>query len=120
MKETCRFIIQGMLVISLLTACHSNQELYKNEKASTHDRIVDLLERLTVEEKIDLLRATSPENTRLGIDKYYHGNEALHGVVRPGYFTVFPQAIGLASMWNPDLHYKVATAISDEARGRWN
>lgn len=34
-----------------------------------------------------------------------------HGVVCPGNFTVFPQAIGLVSMWNPDLHYKVATAF---------
>ena len=81
---------------------------------------MDLLSKLTVEEKIDLLRATSPENKRLGIPKYYHGNEALHGVVRPGKFTVFPQAIGLAAMWNPELHYKIATAISDEARARWN
>ncbi len=43
-----------------------------------------------------------------------------HGVVRPGNFTVFPQAIGLASMWNPELLYEISTAISDEARGRWN
>lgn len=95
-------------------------ELYKDMDAPQHDRIVDLLSRLTVEEKISLLRATSPGIPRLGIDKYYHGNEALHGVVRPGNFTVFPQAIGLASMWNPELLYEISTAISDEARGRWN
>jgi len=85
-----------------------------------HDRIVNLLSILTVEEKISLLRATSPGIPRLNIEKYYHGNEALHGVVRPGNFTVFPQAIGLASMWNPKLHYEIATVISDEARARWN
>ena len=54
------------------------------------------------------------------IEKYYHGNEALHGIVRPGNFTVFPQAIGLASMWNPDFLYEISTVISDEARARWN
>jgi beta-glucosidase len=96
------------------------QELFRNESAPLHDRITDLLSRLTVEEKIGLLRATSPAIPRLGIDKYYHGNEALHGVVRPGNFTVFPQAIGLAATWNADLHYRIATAISDEARARWN
>ena len=104
----------------LATACTEPKEVFRDESVPTHKRIMDLLSRMTVEEKIDLLRATSPENTRLGIEKYYHGNEALHGVVRPGNFTVFPQAIGLASMWNPDLHYRVATAISDEARARWN
>jgi beta-glucosidase len=96
------------------------KELFRNQNVLLHERITDLLSQLTIEEKIDLLRATSPEISRLGIDKYYHGNEALHGVVRPGNFTVFPQAIGMAAMWNPDLHYRIATAISDEARARWN
>ena len=85
-----------------------------------HERILDLLSKLTVEEKISLLCATSPGIPRLNISKYYHGNEALHGVVRPGNFTVFPQAIGLAAMWNPELLHEISTAISDEARGRWN
>jgi beta-glucosidase len=44
----------------------------------------------------------------------------LHGVVRPGKFTVFPQAIGMTATWNPNLILDVAAAISDEARGRWN
>lgn len=96
------------------------QELYKDENVPTHERIMDLLSRLTVEEKISLLRATSPGISRLDIPKYYHGNEALHGVVRPGRFTVFPQAIGLAATWNPVLQEQVATVISDEARARWN
>ncbi|MDR3219647.1 MAG: glycoside hydrolase family 3 C-terminal domain-containing protein, partial [Dysgonamonadaceae bacterium] len=96
------------------------KDLFRNENASTHDRILDLLSKLSIEEKISLLRATAPDIPLLNISHYYHGNEALHGVVRPGRFTVFPQAIGLASMWNPELHYRIATAISDEARGRWN
>lgn len=85
-----------------------------------HERVTSLLNQMTVEEKVDLLRATSPGVERLGVPKYLMGNEALHGVVRPGKFTVFPQAIGLASMWNPELHYQIATAISDEARAKWN
>lgn len=97
-----------------------SSELYRNEKESIPNRVTNLLSQLSIEEKVSLLRATSPGIPRLNIDKYYHGNEALHGVVRPGYFTVFPQAIALAAMWNPNLHYKIATAISDEARARWN
>lgn len=85
-----------------------------------HQRVTTLLNQMTVEEKVDLLRATSPGVERLGVPKYLMGNEALHGVVRPGKFTVFPQAIGLASMWNPELHHQIATAISDEARAKWN
>lgn len=115
--------IVGLLMCTLFFAFSlsaQHKDIYLDEKAPMHDRIVDLLSKLTIEEKISLLRATSPGIERLQIPKYYHGNESLHGVVRPGRFTVFPQAIGLASMWNPDLHYQVATAISDEARGRWN
>ena len=97
-----------------------NVAVYQDESAPLHDRVTDLLKRMTVEEKISLLRATSPEIPRLGIAKYYHGNEALHGVVRPGRFTVFPQAIGMASSWNPVLMKQISTVISDEARARWN
>jgi len=43
-------------------------------------------------------------------------NEALHGVARSGLATVFPQAIGLGSTWNPDLIQRAMSAASDEAR----
>lgn len=116
-----KIVVSGLFLLLSLTGSFAQERmLYLDEKAPMHDRITDLLSRLTVEEKISLLTATSPGIPRLGISHYYHGNEALHGVVRPGRFTVFPQAIGMASMWNPDLHYKIATAISDEARARWN
>ena len=97
-----------------------SQDKYKDESLPIDVRVEDLLSKMTVDEKIALLRTLSPANPRLGIDKYYHGNEALHGVVRPGRFTVFPQAIGLASMWDPELQYEISSAISDEARARWN
>lgn len=93
---------------------------YLNAELSIETRTDDLLQKLTLDEKISLLWELAPPIERLGIDKYYHGNEALHGVVRPGKFTVFPQAIAFAATFNPVLIHQVATAISDEARGRWN
>jgi len=113
------FFVLAFMLITFHGHCQ-NRELFRNENATQHDRLQNLLSVLTIDEKICILRATSPGIPRLSIEKYYHGNEALHGVVRPGNFTVFPQAIGLASMWNPDLHFKIATVISDEARARWN
>jgi beta-glucosidase len=83
-------------------------------------RVNDLVSRLTLDEKVSLLGATEPAIPGLGIRKYHYGNEALHGVVRPGKFTVFPMSIGLASTWDPDLIHEMAVAISDEARGRYN
>ena len=83
-------------------------------------RLENLLSLLSLEEKISFLYDLSPGIPRLGIGKYYHGNECLHGVVRPGRATVFPQAIGLAASWNPDLIHQIATAISDEARAKYH
>ena len=110
----------GLTVMLTSTAAVNAQELYRDMNAPLHERIIDLLGRMTVEEKVSLMTNTAPAIPRLGIDKYYHGNEALHGIVRPGKFTVFPQAIGLAATWNPNLLFRVTTAISDEARGKWS
>ena len=118
-----RVIVISSVLAALLTLvpkAWSQEPLYKDEGAPIEARVKDLLDRMTVDEKIDLMRATSPANPRLGFDKYYHGNEALHGIVRPGKFTVFPQAIGLASMWDPEFLEIVSGVISDEARARWN
>ena len=110
----------GLLACCLVMHIASAQYYpFNNPNLSEQQRLNDLLNRLTIDEKISLLRHNQPAISRLGLSKYYFGNEALHGVVRPGRFTVFPQASGLASMWNTDLMYQVATAISDEARGRW-
>ncbi len=93
---------------------------FNNPNLSIKDRISDLLNRLTLKEKINFLCHLSPAIPRLKIEEYNHGNEALHGVVRPGRFTVFPQAIAFGATWNPKLVYELATAISDEARAKHN
>jgi len=56
------------------------------------------------------------ENTRLGIPVMFH-EEALHGhAARNG--THFPQAIALASTWNPALLEQVFAAVAKEVRAR--
>ncbi|ACI20082.1 glycoside hydrolase family 3 N-terminal domain-containing protein [Dictyoglomus thermophilum] len=56
------------------------------------------------------------ENSRVKIPILIH-DEALHGCMAKG-STIFPQAIGMASTWNPELIYQVATAIGKETRSR--
>jgi beta-glucosidase len=56
------------------------------------------------------------ENTRLGIPVIFH-EEALHGLQGPE-ATSFPQAIGLASTWNPDLVERVFAVVAREVRSR--
>ena len=52
------------------------------------------------------------EKTRLGIPAIFFG-EALHGYMAFG-STSFPQVLGLASTWDPDLVQRVFTAAGDE------
>jgi len=99
---------------------NGQMEVYENPDAQTDERVNNLLSLMTVEEKMQILHEVAPAIPRLGVAKYDHGNEALHGVVRPGKFTVFPQAIALGATWNPELIHQVSTAISDEARAKWN
>src|ERR1017187_7137603 len=56
------------------------------------------------------------EKTRLGIPALFMG-EALHGFMEY-HSTSFPQALGLASTWDPDLVHQVFTAAGDEAGSR--
>ena len=85
---------------------------------AVQERVADLVSRMTLEEKISQMGFEAPAIERLGIPAYNWWNECLHGVGRAGVATVFPQAIGLAATWNPDLLYRVATATSDEARAK--
>jgi beta-glucosidase len=83
-------------------------------------KINDLISRMTLEEKVSQLSYTSPAIPRLGIPEYNWWNECLHGVARAGIATVFPQAIALAATFDEDFVERVAGAISDEARAKYN
>ena len=80
------------------------------------DRILALVAQMTYAEKIQQLQNHAPAIPRLGVAAYEYWSEGLHGVLTNG-ATSFPQAIALASTWDPALLYRVASAISDEARG---
>jgi beta-glucosidase len=95
-----------------------NGTAYKDPNAPLDKRVDDLLSRMTLEEKASQMLSDSPGIDRLGIPAYNWWNECLHGVARAGVATVFPEPIGLAATWDPDLIHRMATAISDEARAK--
>src|ERR1022692_3394216 len=94
--------------------------LYQNPDAPLEKRVDDLLSRMTVAEKVSQMMNDSPAIERLGIPAYNWWNECLHGVARAGRATVFPEPIGLAATWDPGFIFRMATAISDEARAKNN
>ena len=77
-----------------------------------------LVSQMTLAEKRSQLVNGAAGIKRLGIPPYGWWNEALHGVARNGRATVFPQPIGQAASFNPDLIRKVAGAIADEGRAK--
>jgi beta-glucosidase len=93
---------------------------YQQTNISFEERSDDLLLCLTLQEKVNLMRYDSPAVERLGIPAMNWWNECLHGVARAGVATVFPQAIGMAAMWDTNAMFNIANGISDEARAKYH
>jgi beta-glucosidase len=103
----------------LLAQENASKILYTNPSLTIETRVNDLVSRMTLEEKISQMQHTAVAIERLGIPAYNWWNEALHGVARNGVATVFPQAIGMAATWNPELIFQEAEIISTEARAKY-
>ena len=80
----------------------------------------ELVGRMTAEEKAGQLRFDAPAIERLGIPAYNWWNEGLHGLARGGTATSFPQAIGMAAMFDEELMEQIGSVISSEARAKYN
>lgn len=94
--------------------------VYLDPSQPIEARLRDLLERMTLEEKISQMVNACAAIPRLGIPAYDYWSEALHGVARNGRATVFPQVIGMAASWDPELIRRVAAAIGDEGRAKYH
>jgi beta-glucosidase len=102
--------------------------IYLDQAYSPVERAADLVARLTLNEKASqMISSQSVAVPRLGIAAYGWWNEAAHGVAREGTLhdanpptlvntTSYPVDLSLGATWNPDLMYREATLISDEAR----
>ena len=95
-----------------------NKPLYLDPDQPLAARVRDLVSRMTLEEKAFQMMSGAPAIERLGVPAYNWWSEALHGVARAGLATVFPQAIGLAAMWNKRFMRKIADIISTEGRAK--
>jgi len=99
---------------------------FQNPKLGDEQRLDNLISILTRDEKINCM-STRPSIDRLGI-KGTRLIEGLHGLALSGPAnwsvkgkgeaptTTFPQAIGLAQMWDPELLQSVASWEAEECR----
>lgn len=119
--------IKLQIIISLLFFCSYTIKAQKADIVPYFDnslpidvRVDDLISRMTLEEKASQMMNAAEELPKLNFPRYGWWSEALHGVARAGKATIFPQAIGLAATFNPNLIREVSSAISDEGRAMYN
>ncbi|CAG5114564.1 unnamed protein product [Candidula unifasciata] len=100
-----------------------------NTSLPWNERVDDLVSRLTLEEiQLQMARGGSgeyggpaPAIPRLGIGAYNWDTECLRGDAETaGNATAFPQALGLAATFSPDLLFRIAAAVGSEVRGKHN
>ena len=92
--------------------------IYRDPAQPMDRRIDDLIRRMSLREKLGQMLNSAAAIPRLGVPAYDYWNECLHGVARAGLATSFPQAIGMAAMWDPALLHDIADAIATEARAK--
>src|SRR6201996_5672650 len=120
--------MKKLLLLSLLLIAKATIAQYKypfqNPALPTEERITNLLSVMTLEEKVNCL-GTDPSIPRLGVKGAGHV-EGLHGLSMglvggwgkktPVPTTIFPQAIGMAETWDPELLQQAAAIEAFETR----
>ncbi len=98
----------------------SAPDSWRDPKLSLEAREDDLIQRMSLAEKVAQLQNDAPGIPRLGLPAFNYWNEALHGVANNGVATVFPEPIGGAASWNPALFHQEGTVIGVEGRAKFN
>ncbi|MBQ5320077.1 MAG: glycoside hydrolase family 3 C-terminal domain-containing protein [Oscillospiraceae bacterium] len=95
-------------------------EKHLNKDLSAQERAEALTDLMTLEEQASQLKYQADPVERLDIPAYNWWNEGLHGVARAGTATMFPQAIGMAAVFDENVIHRMAEITADEARAKYN
>src|SRR5215472_11809564 len=113
-------LIVPLSLLSCASLVPAQQPAWQDTHLSARERAHALVSQMTLEEKAAQLEDWATPIPRLGIPDYQTWNEALHGVARAGYATVFPQAIGMAATWDTGIVHSMGNVVSQEARSKYN
>ncbi|XP_076466996.1 uncharacterized protein LOC143298149 [Babylonia areolata] len=131
-QNAATFIL--LLLLSLtVTRCHATRfhcpdYPFRNVSLPWATRVDNLVSLLTLTEvQLQMARgghgrdvSPAPPIPHLGVGPYSWNTECLRGVVNAGPATSFPQALGLAATFSPELVFRVARATGLEARAKYN
>lgn len=107
------------IIAIALACCVMAQQDFRNSKLSDDERAQLLLNQLTLDEKLGMMEHHNPAIKRLEIPAYSWWNEALHGVARNGFATVYPMPTALAATFDDRLVEKMFGMVADEARMKY-
>jgi len=126
LRGSALFLVLLSVIGGAMPASAQSDYPFRDPKLGDDQRIADLLGRLTLDEKIQLM-SDHPSNPRLGLA--FSGQvEGLHGLAlggpggwggkgkQPLPTTTFPQEKGLGATWDPELLKKIAALEGYEAR----
>ncbi len=119
MKKFLLILVLFYSVSSGLAAVKS-KPVWLDTSRSFEERAWSLVDEMTLEEKVGQMMNDAPAIKRLDIPAYDWWNEALHGVARSGFATVFPQAIGMAATFDRQQMFQTADIISTEGRAKYH
>ena len=103
----------------VLSCCAIAQQDFRNPNLSIDERAQLLLNQLSLDEKLGMMEHHNPAIERLGIPAYSWWNEALHGVARNGFATVYPMPIALAATFDDRAVQQMFSMVADEARMKY-
>jgi beta-glucosidase len=121
MESITKWTLITAVAMVLTPMIHAQKSYPFQNQLPVEDRVTNILSLMTLQEK-EACFATSNAVSRLGIPDA-GSSEGLHGLVQGGGFggpgvatTSFPEVIGLASSWDPELIRRVAAVQANEAR----
>lgn len=94
-------------------------ERYLDKSMTPQERAEALADTLTVQQQAEQLKYDAPAIPGV-LPAYNWWNEGLHGVARAGTATMFPQAIGMAAMFDRDRLRRAGEITAEEARAKYN
>ena len=120
-SRTLQLVLMLVMILSLTTTFAQVPDRYKDPKAPIEERVKDLLSKMTLEEKVDMLGGVESfyirPNERLGVPKIKMADGPL-GVRNYGTATAFPAGIAFAASWNKELTQRYGEAVGKEARSK--
>jgi beta-glucosidase len=112
-------LVAAWLALPLCAAAQDQQPWF-NPDLPLEQRINALIGQMTLTEKASQMVNQARAIPRLGMPAYNWWSEALHGVARNGYATVFPEPVGLAATFDTARIKQMGVAIGTEARVKFN